>query len=161
MQDAAIGAVQTGKITHKAFKERALRGGFVTLVGQATMFVLRTGSMMVLARLLVPEEFGVVGMVAVVTGFFNLFKDVGLSMATVQRETITDGQISTLFWINTAVGFALALLSIALAPVLVAFFHETRLFWIMIFQSSAFIFSGAAAQHQALLQRVMRFFALA
>jgi len=161
MQDTAIGAVQTGKVTHKAFKERALRGGFVTLAGQATMFVLRTGSMMVLARLLVPEEFGVVGMVAVVTGFFNLFKDVGLSMATVQRENITEGQISTLFWINTAVGFVLALFSIALAPVLVAFFHETRLFWIMIFQSSAFIFSGAAAQHQALLQREMRFFALA
>ncbi len=161
MQDTAIRAGQTEKVAHKAFKERALRGGFVTLAGQATMFVLRTGSMMALARLLMPEEFGVVGMVAVVTGFFNLFKDVGLSMATVQRENITEGQISTLFWINTAVGFVLALLSMALGPVLVAFFHEPRLFWIMIFQSSAFIFSGAAAQHQALLQRDMRFFALA
>lgn len=162
MQDTTAINVTDRKaaLPHKSFKERAIRGGLATVIGQAATLVLRTGSMMVLARLLVPEEFGVVGMVAVITGFFNLFKDFGLSMATVQREAITNEQISTLFWINTAVGAALALLSIVLAPVLVAFFHEPRLFWITVVQSSAFIFSGGAAQHQALLQREMRFMML-
>src|SRR5690349_19052644 len=99
----------------KDLKGRALRGGVAKIGAQALIFLLRIGSVMVLARLLSPKDFGLVGMVTVVTGAFNLFKDAGLSVVTVQREDITDDQISTLFWVNIGVGFLLAALSVSLA----------------------------------------------
>jgi O-antigen/teichoic acid export membrane protein len=80
-----------------------------------------------------------------------------LSMATVQRATISHAQLSMLFWINLAVGAFLATLCAATAPVLVAFYHEPRLLWIGIVIGFGFLFNGAAAQHRAMLQRDMRF----
>jgi PST family polysaccharide transporter len=145
----------------KDLKERTVRGGIAKVTSQAASFVLRLGSLMVMARLLAPEEFGLVAMVGAVTGVFNLFKDAGLSMATVQRPSITDDQISTLFWINLLVGGILAIASIALAPVLVAFYREPRLFWITIAFGGGFVLNALGVQHSAILQRHMRFSALA
>jgi PST family polysaccharide transporter len=113
--------------------------------------------MMVLARLLSPEDFGLQSMVVVVTGFLGLFRDAGLGMATIQRLEITHQQTSTLFWINVAVGAILGTLSAALAPALVAFYHEPRLYWVAVVSGVTFFFNGLAAQHSALLQRGMRF----
>lgn len=107
-----------------------------------------------------PEEFGLVGMVTAVTGLLGLFKDAGLSMVTVQRDTITEEQVSTLFWVNMAVGATLGLLSLAIAPILVYFYHEPRLFWVTVALGTGFVFDAASQQHQALLQRRMRFVAL-
>jgi PST family polysaccharide transporter len=116
--------------------------------------------MVVLARLVTREDFGLVGMVAAFTGFLGLFRDMGLSMATVQRPSITAAQTSTLFWINLAAGCTLSLLSLAAAPALARFYGDQRLTWITAALGLAFLFYGAAAQHRALLQREMRFVAL-
>ena len=142
-------------------KGRAIRGGFVTLSALAANFILRMGSLIVLARLLMPEEFGLVGMVLAVTGVLGLFKDAGLSMATIQRATIDEEQVSTLFWFNILVGVLLALLSCLIAPLLVSFYREPRLFWVTVALGTGYFLSAAATQHQALLQRKMRFVALA
>jgi O-antigen/teichoic acid export membrane protein len=141
-------------------KRSTTRGTAVSLAGQATNFVLRTGSMMVMARLLTPADFGLVGMVAAVTGFLGLFRDLGLSMATIQRVSITDAQTSTLFWVNVAAGGLLAVLCVLLAPAMVAFYGEPRLFWVTAALGLGFLFNGAGAQHRAMLQRSMRFLAL-
>lgn len=142
-------------------KEKTLRGGFAKVCAQAASFVLRVGSLMVLARLLDPKDFGLVAMVTVVTGVFNLFKDAGLSTVTVQRPTISQEQLSTLFWVNMAVGALLALLSVGMAPGLVAFYHEPRLLQVTLVLATGFILNAAGVQHSAVLQRQMRFAALA
>lgn len=142
-------------------KERTLRGGFAKVCAQGANFFLRVGSLMVLARILDPKDFGLVGMVTAVTGVFSLFKDAGLSMATVQQETITEEQVSTLFWINMLLGGMLWFLSFAIAPILVSFYHEPRLFWVTVAIGAGFLFNAAGVQHSALLQREMRFTALA
>lgn len=142
-------------------KRKAARGGLVSMGGQAANFVLRTGSMIIMARLLTPRDFGLVGMVAAFTGFLGLFKDLGLSMATVQQASITDAQTSTLFWVNLAAGGLLAALCSLLAPAVAAFYGEPRLLWVTSALGISFLFNGAGAQHRALLQRGMRFGALA
>lgn len=134
-----------------------LRGGFAKIGAQAANFILRLGSLMVLARLLDPKDFGLVAMVTAITGVFSLFKDAGLSMATVQRATISNEQMSTLFWINMLVGAILAFLLIVIAPGIAAFYQEPRLYWVTVALAAAFLFTGATAQHSALLQRQMRF----
>ena len=141
----------------KDLKERTLRGGIAKLCAQGANFFLRVGSLMVLARLLDPTDFGLVGMVTAVTGVFSLFKDAGLSVATVQRATITNEQVSTLFWINILVGAVLGLFSLAIAPILASFYHEPRLFWVTAALGTGFLFNAAGVQHSALLQRQMSF----
>jgi PST family polysaccharide transporter len=145
----------------KDLKERTLRGGLAKVASQGASFVLRIGSLMVLARLLTPKDFGLVGMVTVVTGVFALFKDLGLSTATVQKATITDEQVSTLFWLNLLVGALLTALCCAAAPLLVRFYHEPRLLSLTVVLSSGFLINAAGVQHSALLQREMRFGAIA
>src|SRR5262245_14366424 len=86
------------------FKQKAIRGGAAKICAQAVIFALRIGSLMILGRLLEPSDFGLVGMVTAVIGVFHLFKDFGLSAATVQRSTVTHEQHSTLFWVNLLVG---------------------------------------------------------
>jgi O-antigen/teichoic acid export membrane protein len=146
---------------HANLKQKSVRSGVAAMVSQGLKFGLQTGSTVALARLLSPEDFGLQGMVVAVTGFLSLFRDAGLSMATVQREVITHKQTSTLFWINAAVGVVLLAFCVALAPVLVAFYKEPRLYWMTIISGVAFLFTGLAAQHQALLQRGMRFVTIA
>ncbi len=142
-------------------KGRALRGGLIRVGAQGGLFVVRVGSIMVLARLLQPADFGLVNMVTVVTGLIGLFREAGLSAVTVQRATISRAQVSALFWLNLLVGAGLMALSIAMAPAIAAFYHEPRLSWVACALGTGFLFNGAGVQHMALLQRQMRFAALA
>lgn len=142
-------------------KGRTVRGGAVTLSAQAVKFVLQMGSTMVLARLLTPADFGLVAMVTAVTGLVAMFKDAGLSMATVQREHITHEQVSTLFWINVALSIVLMAITAALAPAIAWFYGEPVLTWITLAIAATFIFGGLTVQHQALLRRQMQFKQLA
>src|ERR1043165_3194102 len=95
---------------------RTARGGAVTVASQGFKFVAGMAATVVLARLLTPEDYGLIGMVAVVTGFVSLFKDLGLSAATVQREEITPAQVSTLFWVNVVLSVGVGLLAAAISP---------------------------------------------
>ena len=117
--------------------------------------------MVIMARLLAPEDFGLQGMALTFTGFLALFSDCGLSGATVQREEITHKQVSTLFWINVTVGIGLTLICFIFAPAIAAFYAEPRLYWVIIASGSFFVLSGVGAQHGALLQRSMRYGAMA
>ncbi|MDQ3805045.1 MAG: lipopolysaccharide biosynthesis protein [Acidobacteriota bacterium] len=140
---------------------RTARGGAVMVGAQGLKFVINIGSTAILARLLTPHDYGLIGMVVVVTGFITLFKSMGLSAATMQRAEINDAQVSTLFWINVAVGFLLFLVTAAAAPGAAWFFGEPSLTWITAALGFAFVFGGLSVQHEALLKRQMRFAALA
>src|ERR1044071_4402779 len=126
----------------KDLKEKTIHGGLARLAAQAANFVLRLGSLTVLARLLGPKDFGLVGMVTAFTGVLDLFRDFGLSTATVQRETVTDEQVSTLFWINVLVGAVLAAFAIVFAPAVVQIYHEPRLLGITMVLSLGFVFNA-------------------
>jgi O-antigen/teichoic acid export membrane protein len=145
----------------KDLKEKTIRGGLARLCSQGADFAVRLVSLMVLARLLGPKDFGLVGMVTAFTGVLILFRDFGLSAAAIQRATVTQEQVSTLFWINIAVGVGLALFTVAMAPIIAAFYHEPRLVGVTAVLASSFIVNGAGIQHGVLLQREMRFTTLA
>lgn len=142
-------------------KGRSVRGGVVTLSAQAAKFVLQLGSTAVLARLLTPADFGLIAMVTAITGFAALFKDLGLSQATVQRDKITHEQVSCLFWINVIASAGIGLVVAAMAPLVAWFYGEPRLMWVTVALGSTFILGGLTAQHTALLRRQMRYLPLA
>ena len=141
-------------------RRKTTRGALHAGTGQAINLVLRTGSMMALARIVPPADFGLVAMATAVTGLFGLLKDVGLGGAAVQREHVSEEELSTLFWINVALGTVLAVACAASAPFLSAFYKDSRLFWITIALGVGFFFTGTLTQHRARLVRDLRFASL-
>jgi len=140
---------------------RTARGGAVAVIAQALKFLITIAATSILARLLTPQDYGLIGMVAFVTAFVSLYKDLGLAAATIQRPEISFDQISTLFWINVSLSVAVCIFTVAIAPLVSWFYGEPRLTSITVITAVGFIISGMAVQHEALLRRQMRYFALA
>jgi O-antigen/teichoic acid export membrane protein len=142
-------------------KQRALRGGVARLCAQGMALVLRIGSLVVLARLLTPNDFGLINMATLFTTVLFLLRDFGLSAASVQRSMVSEAQISGLFWINILIGAAIWVLAAAAAPSIAAFYGEPRLYGVTVVLAASFFLNALGVQHAALLQRQMRFTALA
>jgi PST family polysaccharide transporter len=139
---------------------RTARGGLVTIVSHGCKFAVSIVATAIMARLLTPNDYGLIGMVAVVTVFVSMFKDLGLSLATVQRAEINYEQISTLFWVNVTLSVLITLLLVIASPLIGWFYGEPRVTSIAAVTAVGFILGGLSVQHEALLQRQMRFFAL-
>jgi PST family polysaccharide transporter len=135
---AAVGAVYTGG----AQVIRALSTIVTTII---------------VARILSPDDFGVLAMSAPVLAFVQLFQDLGFSAATIQTKNLRAEQSSTLFWVNVAASVALATLLIIVSPAVAAFYGDERVGHVTA-ASAAMVFLGSfAIQHTALLTRHMRF----
>ena len=146
---------------HDGLRTRTVRGGAFTVTSQAIKFAIGLASTMILARILAIRDYGLLGMVAAFIGLIGLFKDLGLSQATIQRKEITHEQISALFWVNVALGVGAFLAVAALSPAVAWFYHQPRLIGIMTALGTGYLLGGLTVQHQALLQRQMRFSRLA
>jgi PST family polysaccharide transporter len=144
-----------------ALKRASIRGVALTFGSQGVRFVLQFSAQIVLAHFLLPAQFGLVAMVAPVLSLVQVFNDLGLTQATVQRPSITQGELSALFWINLGVSLVLAGVLALAAPLVAWFYGQPALLWITMACGSLLIFSGAAAQQIALMNRHMRFGALA
>jgi O-antigen/teichoic acid export membrane protein len=142
-------------------KRHTVSGGIITGAAQVAKFVLNLASTVVLARLLTPRDFGLVAMVTAVTGFLTIFRHGGLATPTIQREHITQAQVSNLFWVNLGVSGLCMVITAALAPLLARFYHDPRLVPITLALSTTFLIGGFRVQHVALLRRQLRFKALA
>jgi PST family polysaccharide transporter len=144
-----------------AILPRSIKGGAVTLAAQGIKLAIQLAAVALLARLLAPADFGLFAMIAVLLTVLELLKDMGLSTATVQRAEVTHREASTLFWLNVGLGAGVAALTAALAPVLARVYGEPEILRIAPCVAIAFLFTGLAAQHLALLRRRMRFGAAA
>jgi polysaccharide transporter, PST family len=136
---------------------RALRSGAVSIVARSINALIQIGSVLFLARLLSPEDYGLAGMVAAITGFAPLLVDLGSRDAIVQRPRIREREISALFWMTQGVGVTCALVVAASGPLIAWFYSEPRLTMIAMVSSLTFVTSAATAQHYALLRRAMMF----
>jgi len=138
-------------------KSRAMRGGALSIGIQACKITLNLVSISVLGRILTPEDYGLVAMVAVCTTFLGVITEGGLQAATVQREQLTHGHASSLFWINVLLGLAAAVLMAVISPVLASFFKDTRVLSIGFVLSISFPMTALGVQHDAILRRQLRF----
>jgi PST family polysaccharide transporter len=137
-------------------KQKSIRGAVFMASGNAADVFVRLGSIAILARLLMPEDFGLIAMVLALTSILDGFRDFGLSAATVQRPNISHRQVSNLFWMNVAVGVVLASIVALAAPLIATFYQESRLVGISVALSLVFVWNGLAVQHEALLVRQLR-----
>ena len=136
---------------------RSARGGVVILAAQGCKFVLSTAAAIVLARLLAPEDYGLIGMVAIIVGFLGMFQYLGLSTATVRWAELSHAQVSNLFWLNIGLSATIMLLALGSAPLVAWFYHDSRLIGITAGYAVIVLLTGLSIQHEAILMRQMRF----
>lgn len=132
---------------------RGLSWSFVLLLGR---YVLSIASTAVLARILSPTDYGLMGMVTTITVLGQAISDFGLSWATVQRERLTRDQVDALFLINCSFGLFLSALCFLSAPYIATFYHRAELTKIIMAASGTLLLSAVAVQPTALMRRQMK-----
>lgn len=144
-----------------SFKQKTLSAigwtASANIVKQVFLFVI----FVVLARLLMPEDFGLVGMILVFTGFVGIFGELGFGAALIQKKEIEEGHLSSVFWLNIAAGIILAAIVLSVAPLIAKFYKEPRLKLLTMLISINFLIGSLNIVHRALLNRSMDFRRLA
>ncbi|WP_336638571.1 lipopolysaccharide biosynthesis protein [Micrococcus luteus] len=140
---------------------RPARAGLQSLGGTGIQIVIQLTSLVVLARLLEPADFGVYAMAITVIGFTALFKDMGLSAAAVQAKELSTQARANLWWLNTGVGALLTVAALMAAPLAAAFFDEPDVALAITLMSPTLVLAGMSVQYSASLMRQMRFGVLA
>jgi len=130
------------------------------MIGQVGRIGINFVSLIVLSRLLAPEDFGLLAMVVAIIGIGETLRDFGLSAAAIQSPELTRQQRDNLFWVNTGLGAFFGLLVVAISPLLVLLYSDERVQGIAIALSVTFVLNGMSAQYRADLQRHLRFTAV-
>jgi O-antigen/teichoic acid export membrane protein len=140
---------------------RAVRGAAATGFSQLIRLALQVSSVVILARLLEPRDYGLVAMVLAVIGLAEFLRDFGLGAAAVRAETLSRHERDNLFWLNAALGTVFMVLTIVCAPLLSHLYGRAELTMITVALAPTFMLSGLAAQYRVDLLRGLRFGTLA
>lgn len=116
---------------------------------------------MILARLLTPEQFGLIGLTVIFTGFAALFADLGLGAGLVQRQDVTERDLDFVFWSNLLFGVIVTIIVILSAPLVAGFYHEPRLLKITHLLALSPLLSTFGLVPGSLMQKASRFKELA
>jgi len=147
--------------THDAMARHATRGAIAMLFARGFGAVVAIGAAAILARHITPDEYGLVAMALAAIALGRAFEEIGLGDATVQRDRVTDAQVSALFWLNALVGVALTIAFALCAPLIARFYARDDLTPIALALSPIFLLAALGAQPRAVMRRNFRFRALA
>ncbi len=143
------------------YRRTAVLGAATTGLSQGVKIVLQMLSAVILARLLVPADFGLVAMVGPIVAFVALFQDIGLQQAIIHMRQATAEQISRLFWVNMLMAVGVAVTVIIIAPFVAWFYGEPRVLMLTVAWALPILISCGARQHLTLLNRDLKFHHLA
>jgi O-antigen/teichoic acid export membrane protein len=138
-------------------KQKTTMGVKWSAVSAITVASLQFLTLAILAKLLSPSDFGLLGMIMVVTGFARLFADMGISNAIIYWQDATAEELSSLYWINIMAGMGVFLIIWASTPIIVDFYHEPRLENLIFWAALAFLITPFGQQFQILLQKGLQF----
>jgi len=144
-----------------SLKQKAIVGASWVAAANVGRLALQMLATILLARILSPVEFGLMGMLIVFINFAALFSELGFSAALVQREHIEERHSSSVFWVNLAAGVTLTLIMALLAPLIAAFYRVPMLAPITAAVALNFSIGAFNDVQTALLQRAMDFRRLA
>jgi len=142
-------------------KQQAVSGVKWSGLSMGAVTALQFVSLAVLARLLSPSDFGLMGMIMVVIGFAQAFADMGISNAIIYRQDATRDQLSSLYWLNILAGVVVFFVVCVTSPLIVTFYHEPRLTSLLYLSSLIFLITPFGQQFQILLQKDLEFNRLA
>ena len=138
-------------------RQRAIKGMKWQGISQVFIYTTSFGVSLILARLLVPSDFGTVGLTVAITSFLIIINELGLSAAIVQRKNLSDKHLSTAFIINLCLGVFSILVMYVTSPYLSSFFQNSELSNILRVFSSVFVIGSLSSVQEAILIRNMQF----
>ncbi len=147
-------------LSRDGLRGQAIRGAAATILSSGLGLGIQMIATVVLARLLVPEDFG---LVAMVTTFSLLVSNLGYNGFTegiLQREDVTHRLASNVFWLNLGLGSILTVGFALFGPVLAWLYDNPRIEAVTTVVSLTILLSSSWVLHSALLKRAMRFSAL-
>jgi O-antigen/teichoic acid export membrane protein len=141
----------------KNIKRRTVSGLGWNAATQTLVKVLQFATLIVLARLLSPDKFGLIAMVLVISGFASSIADVGLGASIIQKQALSERHLDAVFWLNVATGGALTLVFILAAPLIAGFYGEPQLQLLTIVLAFNFMLGSLKVVHYALLLKALDF----
>lgn len=145
----------------QGLKQKALSSVRWTTINSISTTIIYFVQLAILGRLLGPEAFGIMAMVMIVVEFSNIFANFGLSDAIIQRKNNEAEVLTTLYWINVALGIILFVAIVLLTPIIADIFGVDSLNSYLPITALAFVFSSFGVQFQTLLRKTLRFDILA
>ncbi|MBW9122385.1 lipopolysaccharide biosynthesis protein [Microbacterium trichothecenolyticum] len=140
---------------------RASRGIVVTMGGMWGKTLIQLAAIMLLGRLLSPEDFGLVAMVTAISGIIDLVRDFGLTGAIIQAREISERAWRSLFWLALGLGVLLGGILAACAPLIADLYDEPQLVLITLVIAPSLIVNGLTMPLQARATRELKFALLA
>lgn len=144
-----------------SLRARAVAGTRWTAASALAIAAVQFVQVAVLSQLLTPRDFGLMAIVLVVTGLAQAFGDGGLNGAIMVRRIADSSTLSTLYWTNVGFGVAVALLIVAVSPLIAGFYRADELQGLLAVCSLAFVFNALSAQFRVLAHRDLRYETLA
>lgn len=141
----------------KGLSNKTIKSTYFTMASSLTRMAMMLITTPILARILTPEDYGIVGLSMIVTEIIVLFSEVGLVAYIIQKAKLTISEIETGFWLNFLVGIVLAGLIALASPLAAYFFDVEELTEILLFSALAFFIINSTAIHHALLMRTLSY----
>lgn len=142
------------------FRWVAISAGRWTATSAALRALLQLAQTAVLARLISPDDFGLMALVGSTLVIFALFADVGVGKALVHYDLPPRRVLSSLYWINLAASLALVAIIAALAPLFSRLYGMPELEELLRLASLTLFLSALGDQHKVLAAKELRFAAL-
>jgi len=111
----------------------------------------------VLARLLLPEEFGILGLISVFIAFSMVFIDSGFSFALIRKKEVDNKELDTIFWFNLIISFFFYGILWVASPLIARFYNQPELVSIIKVISLNLIINAIGSIQQVNLQRNLQF----
>jgi teichuronic acid exporter len=115
----------------------------------------------ILARLLLPEDFGILGLIAVFFSFSMVFVDSGFSFALIRKKTISSDELNTVFWFNLIISVFFYIILWISSKAIASFFAQPLLISIIKVASFNLIINALGTVQQVTLHRKLKFKELA
>ena len=141
----------------ETIKQNVVHGASLQIIGGVGQTVIRICASMVLARILVPSDFGLFGMALLAREFIEYMGAIGMGAGIITKENLIDKDLSTCFWVMVFSKVIIFIIAFWGAPVVALFFAEPRLVFIFRAVSFTFLFSIIGTVPLWILQKRMEF----
>lgn len=137
-------------------KKKTFTGFLWLILASSSQTVLQVLVLSILARLITPEEFGVVSIAIIFLGFSKTFSQLGMGAAIVQKQKITNAHIRTAYTTSLFIGAVFCILTVIFSENIASYFNMPQLSRVLKFVSCIFIIDSFISISQSLLQRNMK-----
>lgn len=140
-----------------SLKKQAVKGAVWTYAQQFGTQLISFVVSIFLARILLPEEFGLIGMIAIFMGIGNTLFDGGMTSSLIRSDNLEKSDYSTVFIFNLGVSVAVYCIIFLLAPLIADFYKQPDLTSITQIYSLSFVFSAFGSVQNTMLTKAMNF----